>query len=199
MKICPHAEKYTPRGAYAIIQTMNEETMQAARAAWRRNPEDAAMAMLGVTPEELFVQAIRGCNQHGHKQGCPDADGSSIPDRGNAYKEVQRALDKVAREDKGVQKWQPKQTAVPNRGSGYKEVQRTLDKAAGRENNSDNLPGNAAEYKAMLEKDVARLKKEMDAEDEKWKQGKGSLRVWLALHDQWLNASAELKKMEKQR
>ena len=54
---------------------MNEETIQAARDAWRRNPEDAAMALLGITPEELFVQAIRGCNQHKHKPGCPDANG----------------------------------------------------------------------------------------------------------------------------
>lgn len=75
MKNCPHAEKYTPRGGRAIMQNMNEETIQAARDAWRRNPEDAAMALLGITPEEMFVQAIRGCNQHGHKQGCPDANG----------------------------------------------------------------------------------------------------------------------------
>lgn len=33
------------------------------------------MALLGITPEEMFVQAIRGCNQHKHKEGCPDANG----------------------------------------------------------------------------------------------------------------------------
>lgn len=199
MKRAPTLSRIKNNARSGIMMPMNEETIQAARSAFKRNPEDACRAMLGCSAEEMFVTALRGCNQHKHKPGCPDADGNSIPDRGDAYKEVQRALDKVAREDKGGQKWQPKQAAVTDRGSGYKEVQRALNKGAGRETNSDNLPGNAAEYKAKLEKDVARLKNEMDAEDAKWKQGKGSLRVWLALHDQWLNASAELKKMEKQR
>lgn len=179
--------------------TMNEEQIQAARAAFARDPEAACVALLGKAPEEVFIEALRGCNQHKHKPGCPDAGGSSTPDRGDAYEEVQRALDKIAREDKGVPKWQPKRAAGTDRGNGYKEVQRALDKVAGREPKADNLPGNAAEYKAKLEKDVARLKKEMDAEDEKWKQGKGSLRVYMALHDQWLNASAELKKLGKKR
>ena len=57
---------------------MNEETIQAAREAWRRDPESAARAILGVSAEELFCEAVKaakGCNQHKHKPGCPDAEG----------------------------------------------------------------------------------------------------------------------------
>ena len=55
---------------------MNDEFLQAAREAWRRDPENAAVAILGVSAESLFCEAVkaaRGCNQHGHKPGCPDA------------------------------------------------------------------------------------------------------------------------------
>ena len=54
---------------------MKEETLQAAREAWNRDPETAAQALLGVSAEEIFITALRGCNQHKHKPGCPDADG----------------------------------------------------------------------------------------------------------------------------
>ena len=54
---------------------MNEEQINAARAAYQRDPETACQAMLGCSSEELFVEALRGCNQHGHKQGCPEAEG----------------------------------------------------------------------------------------------------------------------------
>ena len=54
---------------------MNEETIQAARRAWANDPEAAAQALLGCSAEELFITALRGCNQHKHKPGCPDADG----------------------------------------------------------------------------------------------------------------------------
>lgn len=54
---------------------MNEETIQAARAAFKRDPETACQAMLGCSAEEMFVTALRGCNQHKHKPGCPDAEG----------------------------------------------------------------------------------------------------------------------------
>ena len=33
------------------------------------------MALLGKSSEEVFIEALRGCNQHKHKPGCPDADG----------------------------------------------------------------------------------------------------------------------------
>lgn len=55
---------------------MNDEFLQAARKAWRRDPESAAVAILGVSAETLFCEAVkaaRGCNQHKHKPGCPDA------------------------------------------------------------------------------------------------------------------------------
>ena len=54
---------------------MNEEQINAAKAAWQRDPETAAQALLGMSAEEVFIQAIRGCNQHKHKPGCPEADG----------------------------------------------------------------------------------------------------------------------------
>ena len=53
---------------------MTEETIQAARRAWANDPEAAAQALLGCSAEELFITALRGCNQHKHKPGCPDAD-----------------------------------------------------------------------------------------------------------------------------
>jgi hypothetical protein len=59
---------------------MNTEMIQAARAAFKQNPETACKALLGCTPEELFCEAVkaaRGCNQHAHKPGCPDANGAS--------------------------------------------------------------------------------------------------------------------------
>lgn len=80
------------------MSTMNAEQIQAARAAFARDPEAACVALLGKAPEEVFIEALRGCNQHAHKPGCPEAGGSSTPDRGDAYEEVQRALDKIARE-----------------------------------------------------------------------------------------------------
>ena len=54
---------------------MNEEQINAARAAYQRDPETACQAMLGCSAEEMFVTALRGCNQHKHKPGCPDAEG----------------------------------------------------------------------------------------------------------------------------
>lgn len=54
---------------------MNEETIQAAREAWKNDREAACMALLGKSSEEVFIEALRGCNQHGHKPGCPEADG----------------------------------------------------------------------------------------------------------------------------
>lgn len=54
---------------------MNEEQIKAAKAAWQRDPDTAAKALLGMIAEEVFIQAIRGCNQHSHKPGCPDAEG----------------------------------------------------------------------------------------------------------------------------
>lgn len=59
---------------------MNEEQIKAAKAAWQRDPDTAAKALLGMIAEEVFIQAIRGCNQHAHKPGCPDADGDRDPD-----------------------------------------------------------------------------------------------------------------------
>jgi hypothetical protein len=59
---------------------MNTEMIQAARAAFKQNPETACKALLGCTPEELFCEAVkaaRGCNQHAHKPGCPDAAGGN--------------------------------------------------------------------------------------------------------------------------
>lgn len=50
---------------------MNEEQIQAARAAFARDPEAACVALLGKAPEEVFIEALRGCNQHKHKPGCP--------------------------------------------------------------------------------------------------------------------------------
>ena len=63
---------------------MREETLQAAREAWKNDPEAACMALLGKSSEEVFIEALRGCNQHRHKPGCPDADGSG---EGGANKE----------------------------------------------------------------------------------------------------------------
>lgn len=54
---------------------MNEEQINAARAAYQRDPETACQALLGCSSEELFITALRGCNQHKHKPGCPDANG----------------------------------------------------------------------------------------------------------------------------
>jgi len=54
---------------------MNEEQIQAARAAFARDPEAACVALLGKAPEEVFIEALRGCNQHKHKPGCPEAEG----------------------------------------------------------------------------------------------------------------------------
>ena len=54
--------------------------IQAARAAFKQNPEAACKAILGCTTEELFCEAVkaaRGCNQHAHKPGCPDAEGNT--------------------------------------------------------------------------------------------------------------------------
>lgn len=59
---------------------MNEEQIKAAKAAWKRDPETAAQALLGMSAEEVFVQAIRGCNQYSHVKGCPDYDGRSEAD-----------------------------------------------------------------------------------------------------------------------
>lgn len=56
---------------------MNEETIQAARAAFKRDPETACRAMLGCSAEEMFVTALKGCNQHAHKPGCPEAEGGA--------------------------------------------------------------------------------------------------------------------------
>lgn len=118
MKNCPHAEKYTPHGGRAIMQTMNEETIQAARAAWRRNPEDAAMAMLGITPEELFVEALRGCNQHKHKPGCPDANGGG-PSSGEAQDEawVDRWFKANANSGGELQYWQGSLNSALNKAN----------------------------------------------------------------------------------
>lgn len=54
---------------------MNEETIQAAREAWKNDREAACMALLGKSSEEVFIEALRGCNQHQHKPGCPEAEG----------------------------------------------------------------------------------------------------------------------------
>ena len=62
-------------GSRYTIEDMTEETIQAARRAWANDPEAAAQALLGCSAEELFITALRGCNQHKHKPGCPDADG----------------------------------------------------------------------------------------------------------------------------
>lgn len=76
---------------------MNEETIQAARAAFKRDPETACQAMLGCSAEEMFVTALRGCNQHKHKPGCPDAEGggsataSSEPNRRAEFKSIFKA------------------------------------------------------------------------------------------------------------
>lgn len=59
---------------------MNDEQIKAAKAAWQRDPDTAAKALLGMIAEEVFIQAIRGCNQHAHKPGCPDYDGRSAAD-----------------------------------------------------------------------------------------------------------------------
>ena len=81
---------------------MNEETIQAARAAFKRDPETACQAMLGCSAEEMFVTALRGCNQHKHKPGCPDADGGgdkSWADKSTAEKlKSALATQKKARE-----------------------------------------------------------------------------------------------------
>ena len=54
---------------------MNEEQIKAAREAFKRDKETACQALLGCSAEEMFVTALRGCNQHKHKPGCPDANG----------------------------------------------------------------------------------------------------------------------------
>ena len=59
---------------------MNEEHIEAAKAAWRRDPDNTAKALLGLSAEELFIQAVRGCNQHAHVKGCEDYDGRSESD-----------------------------------------------------------------------------------------------------------------------
>ena len=81
---------------------MTDEQIQAARAAFKRNPEDACRAMLGCSAEEMFVTALRGCNQHKHKPGCPEADGGgdkSWADKSTAEKlKSALATQKKARE-----------------------------------------------------------------------------------------------------
>lgn len=176
---------------------MNEEQIKAAKAAWQRDPDTAAKALLGMIAEEVFIQAIRGCNQHNHKPGCPDADGGSVvQDRGNAYEEVKRVLDKVAREDKGVN-WKPKSHASTDRGNAYEEVKRALDKAQGKTDTAPDLPGNAAELKTKLEKDIARLKKELDAEEARRRQGNGSFRVYMSIKEMYDRANENLRKLTK--
>ena len=63
---------------------MNDEMIQAARAAWQKDPEAACMALLGKSSQEVFIEALRGCNQYKHKPGCPDAEGGVA---GGAIKE----------------------------------------------------------------------------------------------------------------
>lgn len=77
VKFCPHARILRAGGSRYKIEDMTEETIQAARRAWANDPEAAAQALLGCSAEELFITALRGCNQHKHKPGCPDADGST--------------------------------------------------------------------------------------------------------------------------
>ena len=50
---------------------MNEEQIKAAKEAFTRDPDGACRAILGCSAEEMFVTALRGCNQHSHKPGCP--------------------------------------------------------------------------------------------------------------------------------
>ena len=56
---------------------MNEKSIQAAREAFNRDPETACQALLGCSAEEMFITALRGCNQHKHMPGGPDAEGGS--------------------------------------------------------------------------------------------------------------------------
>lgn len=70
---------------------MNEEQIQAAREAFNRDPETACQAMLGCSSEELFVQALKGCNQYGHKPGCQHRKNF----REQAFAEYQQKLQEI--------------------------------------------------------------------------------------------------------
>lgn len=69
-KVAPTREYTNNEQPLIQYETMNEEQMQAAREAFKRDKETACQAMLGCSSEELFVQALKGCNQYGHKPGC---------------------------------------------------------------------------------------------------------------------------------
>lgn len=74
---------------------MNEEMIQAARAAFKKNPEAACKAILGCTTEDIFCEAVkaaRGCNQHAHKPGCPDAEGESTIPKTEDTRTQQRSM-----------------------------------------------------------------------------------------------------------
>ena len=70
---------------------MNEEQINAARAAYQRDPDTACQAMLGCSSEELFVEALRGCNQHGHVPGCPHRKKT----REDAFSEYKKKLEEL--------------------------------------------------------------------------------------------------------
>lgn len=70
---------------------MNEEQIKAAKAAWQRDPDTAAKALLGMIAEEVFIQAIRGCNQHAHKPGCQHRKNF----REQAFAEYQQKLQEI--------------------------------------------------------------------------------------------------------
>lgn len=79
---------------------MNEEQINAAREAFTRDPETACQALLGCSAEEMFITALRGCNQHKHKPGCPDYDGRAESDAkrlSELEKELQKASEEKAR------------------------------------------------------------------------------------------------------
>ena len=86
MKCAPTLSCIKNNALSGIMMPMNEETIQAARAAFKRDPETACQAMLGCSAEEMFVTALRGCNQHKHKPGCPDASGAKS-DSGSSWAE----------------------------------------------------------------------------------------------------------------
>ncbi len=65
------------------------------------------MALLGKSSEELFITALRGCNQHKHKPGCPDADGEGDNKKGGSWAERWRAKtdeEKLAAYEAGLKK-----------------------------------------------------------------------------------------------
>ncbi len=80
---------------------MNEEQIKAAKAAWQRDPETAAQALLGMSAEEVFIHAIRGCNQHIHAKGFADNFSTTVAPNsiyaGAVYTNKKGVIERTAR------------------------------------------------------------------------------------------------------